>query len=355
MANNKQPFHLCQQNFWAKNDNPIWLASSVRFFRNIEKYKFPGKLDDERRKQLLAILSKEIIASPHLSRPIEFKAEEMSGLEKEYLVEHFLSSDSFHQAHTGEAFIIDEPGTFLAALNIRDHVHMEWLDTSGDLENSWNHLVKIESSLGKAVNYSYSPKFGFLTADPYQCGSALQVNAYLQLSGLIHTDKINDILTKIIDESLSVTGLQGSPTEIIGDVVNIQNQYTVGLTEENIISQIRNLATKLMVEEHAARSHIKHELSSSMKDKISRAYGILIHSYQIEAVESLNAISLLKLGADVGLLSGMTHSQFNELFFNCRRAHLLCQYSDKVSQEEIAHKRAEFVHNSLKNLKLNFE
>src|SRR5262249_18486447 len=147
------------------------------------------------------------------------------------------------------------------------------------------------------VNYSYSPKFGFLTADPYECGTALQVAVYLQLAGLIHTDKINDVLEKLVDESLSVTGLQGSPTEIIGDVLCICNLYTLGLTEENIISSLRQVTTKLMVEEHAARSQIRHEISPDMKDKISRAYGILIHSYQIEAVEALNAISLLKLGA----------------------------------------------------------
>ena len=297
-------------------------------------------------------MSKELCENPDLQQPTLLKAEELSGLEKEFLVEHFLSNQSYHQTHVGEAFIIDQPGGFLASLNIRDHVHFEWLDTKGDLENSWNRLVKIETALGKAINYSYSPKFGFLTADPYQCGTALQVSVFLQLSGLIHTDKINEMLEKIVDESLSVTGLQGSPTEIIGDVLCIQNLYTLGVTEENIISSLRHVTTKLMVEEQAARSQIRQEISPAMKDKISRAYGILIHSYQIEAVEALNAISLLKLGADVGWLTGLTTEQFNELFFNCRRAHLLCQFSDKVSQEEILHRRSEFIHKTLKDLKL---
>lgn len=344
---------ICQQNLWTNNDNEIWLASSINFSRNVEKYKFPGKLDVERRKQIIAILSKELVENTELKEPALLKAEDLSGLEKEYLVEHFLSKESYHQAHVGEAFVVDKPGFFLAALNIRDHVQFELLDTKGDLENAWNKLVKIESTLGKAVNYSYSPKFGFLTADPYECGTALQVAVYLQLAGLIHTDKINDVLEKLVDESLAVTGLQGSPTEIIGDVLCIRNLYTLGLTEENIVASLRQVTTKLMVEEHAARSQIRHEISPDMKDKISRAYGILIHSYQIEAVEALNAISLLKLGADIGWLTGLNAQQFNELFFNCRRAHLLCQYSDKVPQEEIPHRRAEFIHKALAHLKLN--
>jgi protein arginine kinase len=352
MPNSDRSSPLCQFTLWANNENAIWLASSISIFRNVEKYKFPGKLDVERRKQIITILSQELCANPALQEPKLLKAEDLDGYEKEYLVEHFLSNQSFHQAHTGEGFIVDKPGTLLIALNMRNHLHFEWLDIKGELENSWNQLVKIDSALGKAVNYAYSPKYGFLTADPFQCGTALQVTVFLQLAALIHTDKINDILENLIDDSLAVTGLQGSPTEIIGDILALQNQYTLGVTEENILSSLRSVTTKLMVEEHAARSKIRQEMSPILKDKVSRAYGILIHSYQIETVEALNAISLLKLGAEMGWLTGLTNKQFNELFFSCRRAHLLCQSPDKIAQEEIPHRRAEFIHKALKELKL---
>jgi protein arginine kinase len=80
----------------------------------------------------------------------------------------------------------------------------------------------------------------------------------------------------------------------------------------------------------------------------------LIHSYQIEAVEALNAISLLKLGVDLRWVLGITMEQLNLLFFNCRRAHLLCQFKEKIPQEEILHKRAEFIHKTLKGVELAF-
>jgi protein arginine kinase len=297
-------------------------------------------------------LSKELLSMEQLKNPCLFKAEELSSLEKEYLVEHFLTSQSFHSAGPGEAFIIDGSGERMISLNLRNHVHFESIDTNSEMENAWNHLVKLETNLGKNISYSYSPKFGFLTADPTQCGPGLLVTVFLQLSGLIHKEMIDGVLEKIVDESFVVTGIQGSPTEIIGDVIVIQNNYTLGVTEETIISSVRSIATKLLVEEHAVRSQIKNKGSPEIKDKISRAFGILIHSYQIEAVEALNAISLLKLGVDLGWLAGINTMQLNALFFNCRRAHLLCQYEDKIPQEEIQHKRAEFIHRSLKEAKL---
>lgn len=349
----KNSTFFCNETLWNGNGNPIWLASTISLFRNIEKFKFPAKLTSERQKQIIALLAKELLGAEELKKPTLYKAEELSALQKQYLGEHFLTNENFQQAHSGEAFLVDETALFLASLNIDDHIHFLYIDTKGDLENSWNKLVKIESHIGKSVNYSFSQKFGFLTADPSLSGTALNLTVFLQLSALVHTGKIDDILEKVMDESLGVTGIQGNPTEIIGDVLAIQNNYTLGITEETILASLRSVTTKLMIEEHAVRKEIKGQDSPAIKDKVSRAFGILIHSYQIEAIEALNALSLVKLGVEFGWIQGTTMQKLNEIFFNCRRAHLLCEFGDeKIPQDQIPHKRAEYIHKSLKDVKL---
>jgi len=355
--NEPQGSILFQKKPWSNNPNPIWLASTVTLLRNIEKFKFPGKLDDDRKKQIVSLVSKDLLADGAtavggLTKPSLIKGESIGALEKEYLVEHFMSSHNYNEAGAGEGFILDESGEFLATLNMNDHVHLQLLDIKGELENTWSRLVKIETALGKKLNYSYLPKFGFLTADPTQCGTALLVTVYLQVSGLVHMGIVDDILEKIADESFYISGIQGNPNEIIGDILMIQNNYTLGLTEENIISSMRSLTTKLIVEETSTRNQVKKDNSADMKDKVSRAYGILTHSYQIESVEALNALSLLKLGAEAGWISGIGNRELNELTFNCRRAHLLHECTEKISQEEIPHKRAEKIHKALKEVKL---
>lgn len=345
---------------WNNNPNPIWLASTVSLQRNIEKFKFPGKLSADRKKQIIALVSKDLLSADAASEndlinPSLIKAEEIGILEKEFFVEHFLSNQNYNQAHAGEGFIVDESGTFLAALNMRDHIHLQLIDCHGELENTWSRLVKIETNLGKNLNYSFLTKFGFLTADPIQCGTGLLATAYLQLPGLIHTHKLEKVLESLNDDSLSISGIQGNPNEIIGDVLMIQNDYTLGLTEENILSSIRTFTSKIIAEEVNARNQIKREDSPDLKDKVSRAFGILIHSYQIEAIEALNALSLLKMGAEAGWISGINNQQLNELFFTCRRAHLLYETKEKISQEEIPHKRAERIHKALKDVKLLIE
>ena len=172
---------------------------------------------------------------------------------------------------------------------------------------------------------------------------------------LIHTHKLEKILDATQEDALTISGIQGNPNEIIGDILMIQNNYTLGLTEENILSSMRSFITKIISEETNARHQIKRSDSADLKDKVSRAFGILIHSYQIEAIEALNALSLLKLGLEANWISGIDMQKLNELFFTTRRSHLLYDSKEKINQEEIPHKRAEKIHRALKDVKLLIE
>ncbi len=58
------------------------------------------------------------------------------------------------------------------------------------------------------------------------------------------------------------------------------------------------------------------------------------------------------MGLDLEWLKGTSQSVLNNLLFACRRAHLLCHYGQEISQEELPHRRAEFIHQALKGLEL---
>lgn len=352
MNNNHSKIGEDYSNVWKKNSNTVWLASSILLHRNIEKFNFPGKLDLDRRKQVISLISRDLSSLKGIEGVKLLKGEECTPFEKEFLVEHSLTEGDYHQAHQGEGFIIDKMGEFFITLNIKDHLHFYTLDCQGELESAWNRLVKLETQLGKSFAYAYSQKFGFLTADPFVCGTALIVSAYLQVSALIHTGKLKETLKNLGDEAIYFGTLQGDSDDLIGDIVKVKNNYTLGLNEETILSSVRSFVTKIIVEENAARKEIKQGEAPDVKDKVSRAYGLLVHSYQIEEKEALNEIALLKLGLEFGWLKGIDMVSLNKLFLDCRRAHLLKYFSEKISHEEVAHKRAEFIHKSLKNVAL---
>ncbi len=344
--------HLYLNNPWKNNPNQVWLSSTLTTFRNIDKFNFPNKLDTDKQKAIVNLVSSPILNYNQLNEPKLIYAEEMDPLDKEYLTEHFLSAEGFYQAHAGEAFIIDSTGEFLATINIHDHLRLTLMDNTGDVENRWNDLVELETTIGESLKYSFSQRFGFLTSDPTTCGTGMQITVFLQLPALIHSEIIDETLNKLVDENVTISGLHGSPTEVIGDILMIKNNFTLGTTDEKTLTTIENVTTKLVVKENSQRSKMRKDGDPDIKDRISRAFGILMHSYQIDAVEALNALSLIKLGVDLNWITGTTTEEINTLFFNCRRAHLICQFDKEISQEELLHKRAEYIHEFLKTIQL---
>jgi protein arginine kinase len=344
---------LLQHTPWEEDKNPIWLASSFILLRNFNKYKFPSKLSEAGAKTLLNSLRSTLEKTSELKNPLFFPAEELSLLDKELLFEHFFCMESFQEAAAGQGFIIDDSYRILALLNLKNHLQLYLLDPNNDLTSAWCRLNKIETEISKSLEYAFSPKFGYLTSDPTQCGTALVALQYLHLPALIHTKKLSET-SKQLDEDVAAMGLEGSLEDPVGDVVILRNHYTLGLTEETILHELQSNAMKLMASEKALRTHLKEENNGTIKDLISRALGLLMHSYQLQTKEALGALSLIKLGIDLGWITGASDTQINQIFFQCRRAHLAHSLKETTADtQEIARKRAEFIHKELQKMELH--
>ncbi len=338
---------------WQEDKNPIWLATSLISMRNFNKYKFPSKLSEPEAKTLLSVVQNALVKSSELKNPEFLLAEETSPLDKELLFEHFLCMESFQNATVGQGFVIDDSCRLLALLNWKNHLQLYYLDDNPDIEGSWSRLSKLEMEVGKALDYAYSPKFGYLTADPTLCGTALLALQYLHLPALTHTHQLQEVLSKQLDEDIMAMGLEGSLDEPVGDIVILRNRYTLGLGEETMLHELQISAMKLMASEKGLRAHLKSENNAEIKDLISRAYGLLVHSYQLQTKEALSALSLIKLGIDLGWITGISDTKINQIFFQCRRAHLAHFFKETtIDTQEITRKRAEFIHKELQGLAL---
>src|SRR5262245_49852648 len=127
---------------WDSNDNVVWLASTIRLYRNTEKFKFPQKLDTERKEYLCSLAFKDFLDIPALTNPVILKAEELASQQKEFLIEHFLLSESLHESGKGAGFGIDETGEVIALFNIKEHLLLQVTDCIGDLEKSLDRLMQ---------------------------------------------------------------------------------------------------------------------------------------------------------------------------------------------------------------------
>lgn len=310
-------------------------------------------MNEAQLKQTASILQNSLLKSSAFDHPVFLNADEIDAVDKEFLFEHFLCLEGFQNTLGGQGFIVDNSSRFLGMLNIQDHLQIQLIDCKGAWEQTWNTISQVESLIGSAIEFSYHPKFGYLTSDPYLSGTGLVVLAYLHLPVLIHSQQLQDTLIKHKDEEISATGMQGTMDEMVGDILVLRNTYTLGMSEESILHSLHSMAMKLMAIEKTLRIHLSAERTSELKDMVSRSYGLLMHSYQLQTKEAMNALSHLKVGLDLGWISGVTDQKLTEALFRCRRAHLLYEIQDKKTPlTEIPRKRAEYLHPLMHGIEL---
>ncbi|NGX37277.1 MAG: Protein-arginine kinase [Chlamydiae bacterium] len=333
---------------WNSEPHAIWIATSLVLKRNLSRYNFPSKIQEPELDQIMQTLKGSFIENAGLEKPTFVESKELSATDKELIFEHFLFLKGFQESPNGSGVIMDEKGEFLALINTGNHLEMRALNINTPWENTWNALTQIDNTIGQAHGFAFSPKFGYLTADPAQCGTGLIVNAYLHLPALIHANQLESALANSQQDELIFMDLSG-------DFIIIQNNFTIGLSEEAILHAVQTAATKLIGAEKTMRAHLKEEQNTEIKDLISKAFGLIVHSFQLETKEALDLLSLMKLGLALGYISGVSDAKLNELFFKCRRGHLSRLFPELKEPKEIAKQRADFLQQEVQGITLSPE
>ncbi len=348
------PLSFLQHNPWLKTSNPVWPATIFQCKRNVARSSFPSRLSPEESQRLFQILESAVKKFFGEERCKILPAEQLTPTDKEFLCEHFFCREGFQNAGVGQGFALDLQGRFFALLNIQDHLCLQWVDVADSWDETWNELARCEEAIGKELVFAFTPQFGFLTANPAECGTALSIAAYLHVPALRHSNTLDAVLAGI--EEVEIGGLEGPKEDLIADYLIVKNKYTLGVSEQEILRSVHLSATKIAGAEKSLRTQIQKDGSAEMKDLIARAYGLLIHSYQLNTKEALSSLSLIKLGLDLGWLAGLNDQAVNHLFLLVRRAHLLKTLGQKPEEkQETHHHRAEFLHQKLKDLQLKAE
>lgn len=342
------PENLLHSTPWNKENQSIWIASSFILRRNLGRYHFPSKFHPNDSKQVLESLQKAIPMEN--ASPLPFQ--NLSSSDREMLFEHFLFSKAYEEPSNESVVLVNDKTDTLVLINAGNHLEIRSLSASPKWDETWKILANMENEIGKKMGFAFSPRFGYLTSDPATCGTGLTIQAYLHLPALIHSNQLESALANAEDDEIVFMGLSGNTEDLIGDLIIVENNYTLGMSEEAIMHVIQNATTKLIGAEKTMRSHLKEEPNTAIKDMVSKAFGLIVHSFQLETREALDLLSIMKLGLALGYISGITDEKLSELYFKCRRGHLTKLFPE---EKELGQKRADFLQQELKGIILSPE
>ena len=112
-----------------------------------------------------------------------------------------------------------------------------------------------------------------------------------------------------------------------------------------------HIIEQVIEHEQNARQTLLERRANMLLDQIGRAYGVLGHARAIASKEALTLLSVMKLGADLGLFPESAQLAVDELFMTTQPAHLqLGEKKEKLSPEERDTLRADLVRAKVKKI-----
>src|SRR6185369_14705196 len=258
----------------------------------------------------------------------------LSTLDKQLLVERHLISREHAAKSAGSGLVLNREETFCVMINEEDDLRMQALRPGLQLRQAWAAIDHLDSQLESQLNYAFSNELGYLTACPTNLGTGIRVSAMLHLPGLVLAEQINPIIQSVNKLGLAVRGLYGEGTEALGNVFQVSNQMTLGESETGIVERLEKVLSQIIEHEENARQTLLEKKPKMLFNHIGRAYGILANAHSISSKETMNLLSLMRLGVDLSIFPGTPRALVDELFISTQPAHLQKGYPDKLSAEE---------------------
>ncbi len=328
----------------------IVMSSRVRLARNLKGAAFPGWAKKPERVKVLEMIRPAVEGLPEMKGAFSEAMDNLGALDKQILVERHLISREHAAKSSGSGLVLNREESFCVMINEEDHLRMQALRSGLQLRQAWGAIDHLDSELEKKLDYAFDGELGYLTACPTNLGTGIRVSAMLHLPGLVLGEQINPIIQSVNRLGLAVRGLYGEGTEALGNVFQVSNQMTLGETETTIVERLEKVLAQIIEHEENARQTLLEKKPKVVFNHIGRAYGILANAHSISSKETMNLLSLMRLGVDMGLFPGAERSLVDELFILTQPAHLQKQFSDKLSAEERDLLRADMVRERLKNV-----
>ncbi len=330
-------------NWYLQNgkESDVVVSSRVRLSRNLNGFNFLNRCSKEKQEEILGKI-KEIV--PSLGYGLKFvKLDDLDEVTKLSLVEKHLISPEFAVKNKNvKAIIINDEENISIMLNEDDHIKMQVFSAGQELENIMNLVVELDEKLGEMVEYAYNKNFGYLTASPVDIGTGMKASVIVHLPALTLTGNLSKVLRIVNNLGLSIKGVYGEGSQNYGDLYQISNNQTIGITEKQIIANVKNITEKIIEQERTARKYLcKNELE--LRDIVYRAFGVLTFASKLGTEECRKLLSEVKMGVDLGILNEIDDGKVKKLELYTKPGNLQKYVGKTLDGYEREIKRAEVV------------
>ncbi len=331
---------------WLKGTGPhahIVLSSRIRLARNLTLAPFTNRADKPAMDEVLKAVEAAMAQVPYLKKATFFRLNELDNIDRQFLVERHLMSHDHASNPQGKAVIVSAEEALSVMVNEEDHLRIQVMQSGFNIDGTWAVVDRLDNALSEVLPYAFMPDWGFLTACPTNTGTAMRGSVMVHLPALVMTRQISKVLAAIGKLSFAARGFYGEGTQAAGNFYQISNQVSLGHSELDIIQNINGLIRQIVEQEEQARQALLLQNKAMLEDKICRAWGTLKSARIISSQETIELLSMVRLGVDVGVITDLDPKALNELFIMIQPAHLQKIEGKKLSTAERDTRRAQLI------------
>jgi protein arginine kinase len=335
-----------EQNKDLKNVSDVVISTRIRFARNLREYPFPCRLSDEKKRRVASVV-KEAVLEGNSAIAHRFRYIQMSELTQEEavsLVERHLVSPEFISDRQGRGLLLLDDESVSIMINEEDHVRIQVISQGMKLKEAYEMADKIDTLLDERLNFAFNEKLGYLTQCPTNIGTGMRASLMIHLPALQESGAMGKIASSLSKLGIVVRGLYGEGTDPCGAIYQLSNQVTLGITEEEAVKNLNDIAMQLVVQERNARKQLSENIN--VLDTIYRSYGILTYAKLISNSECMKLLSNVRFGVEMGCFE-IDYDTLNQLLTEVQPATLMKNIGKKLSAGERDRIRAELVKTAL--------
>lgn len=336
---------------WLRGNGPesdIVVSTRIRLARNLAVFPFTNRASTHQKAEIEAQL-RDRITKLELEHPLQyFPLSAMGPLDRQFLVERQLISRELAAADGPRGVALDDRESISLMINEEDQLRLQVMKSGLALDDAWHEIDRVDDLIEEKINYAFSEEFGYLTACPTNVGTGMRASVMLHLPALGLTKQIEKVFRALQKINLVVRGLYGEGSRASGDFYQISNQVTLGKSETTALNEIRVVNLEIIAYERQARAALMRENRTGLQDRISRAFGTLQSATMMTSEETMEHLSSVRLGVNLGLQDDLLVTTVNELFLHTQPAHLQKLMGASLDGEERNAARARYLRTRLR-------
>mgnify|MGYP005809212249 FL=1 len=321
-----------------KVDQGIVISSRVRLARNLKKYPFPIRMKKEEAEAVNQQVKDAVINDrTPLGQSFHFyQVDTMPAGEKRMMVESHVISPVLLQQQKPCAVLVKDDETVSIMINEEDHIRIQTIFPGEDIDQAWDLADKLDNLIEETVEYAYNEHVGYITACPTNMGTGLRASFMVHVPSLEATGQINNLSQALSKFGITVRGIYGEGSASLGGIYQVSNQITLGQSEEEILKNLKNAIHLVKDQEQKVRKAIRERDEVGYEDRIYRALGVLQNARKISAQEAADCLSLLREGAQEGVLAWKASKPMYELFIAIQPCHMQKDGQKMAAERDVA-------------------